>query len=240
MRKFFPILGFGILVLGLLACSVLTVDLPASPTQVPPTATATQLVIQNTATATVNPTATPVVISPTPTEINQYVVKAGDTLGNIAQMFGVPMGYLADQNKIGNPDLIYPGQVIARPPWPPLPDTSGKQIIVDLSTQQVFVYEKDVLLKTFLVSTGVKEHPTVTGHFNIYVKLLSTTMDGPGYHLPNVPYTMYFYQDYGLHGTYWHHNWGHPMSHGCVNMYTPDAEWLFNWAEVGTPVWVIP
>ena len=61
-------------------------------------------------------------------------------------------------------------------------------------------------------------------------------MAGPGYYLPNVPYTMYFYQGYGLHGTYWHHNFGTPMSHGCVNLATPDAEWLYNWASVGTLV----
>lgn len=240
MRKIFPIMGFGIVILALLACSVLALDTPVDPTATPTRVTATVIKIEPTASATPNPTATPVVVSPTPTEINRYVVKAGDTLGNIAVMFGMPMGYLADQNKIKDPNLIYPGQVIVRPPWPPLPDTSGKQIIVILSTQQVFVYEKGILLKTFLVSTGVKEYRTITGHFNIYEKLLSTTMDGPGYHLPKVPYTMYFYQDYGLHGTYWHHNFGHPMSHGCVNLYTPDAEWLFNWADVGTPVWVMP
>jgi lipoprotein-anchoring transpeptidase ErfK/SrfK len=48
--------------------------------------------------------------------------------------------------------------------------------------------------------------------------------------------TMYFYKGYGIHGTYWHHNFGHPMSHGCVNMYTPDAEWMYYWASVGTLV----
>jgi len=47
---------------------------------------------------------------------------------------------------------------------------------------------------------------------------------------------MYFYEGYSLHGTYWHHNFGHPMSHGCVNMRTSDAAWLYNWASVGTLV----
>jgi lipoprotein-anchoring transpeptidase ErfK/SrfK len=88
----------------------------------------------------------------------------------------------------------------------------------------------------FLVSTGTSQFPTVTGKYHIYVKLLSTTMSGEDYYLPNVPYTMYFYKGYGIHGTYWHNNFGHPMSHGCVNMYTPDAKWLFNWASVGTLV----
>ena len=45
-------------------------------------------------------------------------------------------------------------------------------------------------------------------------------MSGPGYYLPGVPYVMYFYQGYGLHGTYWHDNFGQPMSHGCVNLPT--------------------
>ena len=65
-------------------------------------------------------------------------------------------------------------------------------------------------------------------------------MTGPGYDLPDVPWTMYFYQDYGIHGTYWHHNFGHPMSHGCVNMQTDDAKWLYDWAPLGTSVLILP
>jgi lipoprotein-anchoring transpeptidase ErfK/SrfK len=61
-------------------------------------------------------------------------------------------------------------------------------------------------------------------------------MAGPGYYLPNVPYVMYFYEGYGLHGTYWHNNFGHPMSHGCVNFTIEDAGWLFDFASVGTVV----
>jgi lipoprotein-anchoring transpeptidase ErfK/SrfK len=78
----------------------------------------------------------------------------------------------------------------------------------------------------------------VRGQFRVYVKYRSQTMSGPGYYLPNVPYVMYFHRDYGLHGTYWHSNFGRPMSRGCVNLRTPDAQWLYNWAEVGTPVHV--
>jgi lipoprotein-anchoring transpeptidase ErfK/SrfK len=61
-------------------------------------------------------------------------------------------------------------------------------------------------------------------------------MSGPGYNLPNVPYTMYFYRGYAIHGTYWHNNFGSPMSHGCVNLATPDAQWLYNWAPMHTRV----
>lgn len=127
-------------------------------------------------------------------------------------------------------------------PWPTAtpytyPDYGGDRWIdVNLSQQMVYAYEGDTVVASFLVSTGVPAYPTVTGQYHIYIKLVSTLMAGSGYYLPDVPYTMYFYKGYGLHGTYWHSNFGHPMSHGCVNMYTPDAEWLFYWASEGTLV----
>lgn len=109
-------------------------------------------------------------------------------------------------------------------------------IDVNLSEQRVYAYEGDTVVNSFVVSTGTWQTPTVTGKFHIWIKLLSTTMSGPGYYLTNVPYTMYFYKGYGLHGTYWHNNFGTPMSHGCVNLRTDDAEWLYNFSVVGTLV----
>ena len=107
---------------------------------------------------------------------------------------------------------------------------------INLSTQRMYAYDGDKLIKTFTVSTGLPATPTVTGRFRIYVKYTSTLMSGPGYYLPGVPWTMYFYNGYGIHGTYWHSNFGYPMSHGCVNMRNEDAEWAFNFAGVGTLV----
>lgn len=115
-------------------------------------------------------------------------------------------------------------------------DLSGHWIDVDLSEQRLYAYDGDTLVSSFLISSGVAAHPTVTGTFAVYVKYRYTDMRGPGYYLPDVPYTMYFYQGYGIHGTYWHNNFGTPMSHGCVNMLTSDAEWVFNFSKVGTPV----
>ncbi len=109
-------------------------------------------------------------------------------------------------------------------------------IDVDLSSQRSNVYVGDTLMREFLVSTGTWLHPTVTGTFRIYVRYRYADMSGPGYYLPDVPYVMYFYKDYGLHGTYWHHNFGTPMSHGCVNFPTVDAGWIFENAHVGTIV----
>jgi lipoprotein-anchoring transpeptidase ErfK/SrfK len=109
-------------------------------------------------------------------------------------------------------------------------------IDVDLTNQRVYAYEGDTVVNSFIVSTGTWLTPTVTGKYSIYVKIRSGNMHGPGYFLPDVPYIMYFYKGYGLHGTYWHNNFGTPMSHGCVNLRTDEAGWLFNWASVGTVV----
>lgn len=124
-------------------------------------------------------------------------------------------------------------------PFTPAPTGIGGNeawIDVDLTQQMVYAYRGSELVNSFLVSTGTWEHPTITGQYNIYVKYEYTDMTGPGYYLPNVPYTMYFYKGYGLHGTYWHSNFGTPMSHGCVNLRTEDAQWLFDFASVGTLV----
>jgi lipoprotein-anchoring transpeptidase ErfK/SrfK len=105
---------------------------------------------------------------------------------------------------------------------------------VDLSEQRLYASEGDTLVRTTLVSTGVAQYPTVTGAFYIYLRLSSQRMRGPGYDLPDVPYVQYFYKRYGLHGTYWYNNFGTPMSHGCVNMPSEEAEWAYHWADCGT------
>lgn len=123
---------------------------------------------------------------------------------------------------------------------PPKPEevvgNGARWIDVDLTNQMVYAYEGDVIVNSFVVSTGTWLTPTVTGKHKIYVKVRVQDMRGPGYHLKDVPYVMFFSGDYGLHGTYWHNNFGTPMSRGCVNLTIDDAAWLFNWASVGTIV----
>ena len=60
------------------------------------------------------------------------------------------------------------------------------------------------------------------------------------YNLPGVPWVMYFAGANAIHGTYWHHNFGTPMSHGCINLTIDDAKWFYDWAEIGTPVILHP
>ncbi len=175
-----------------------------------------------------------------------YTVQAGDTLYSIARRAGTTPAALQAANGLLNPNQIYVGQQLlltaggtVPPPatgTPPTGTAAGKWIDVNLSTQTLTAYEGSTPVFTTRVSTGLWQTPTVVGTFSIYVKYAATDMSGPGYYLPGVPYTMYFYLGYALHGTYWHNNFGTPMSHGCVNLATPDAQWLFNWAPVGTQV----
>jgi len=124
-------------------------------------------------------------------------------------------------------------------PLPRRPDIVAddeRWIEVNLSLQRAYAWIGSQFVRGFIVSTGIARYPTVTGVYRIYVKYRYANMSGPGYFLRDVPYVMYFYKGYGLHGTYWHNNFGTPMSHGCVNLITEDAAWLFDWAEVGTVV----
>ncbi|MCD4672466.1 MAG: L,D-transpeptidase family protein [Anaerolineaceae bacterium] len=142
-----------------------------------------------------------------------------------------------------------------------------KWIEVSLTNQTVTCYENDeVVLKTS-VSTGLNRRTlpgqfptkTPTGEYNIFSKMPSKhmgdghlTSDIEAYELPGVPWVSFFVAESGVafHGTYWHRNWGVPMSHGCINMRTEEAKWLFRWTTpvenpekwetigYGTRVWV--
>ena len=146
-----------------------------------------------------------------------YIVQRGDTLSRIALRHGVSVWTLAQLNGIQNISFIYVGQTLSIPSGatpdpealPPVAaPTSERWIDVNLSTQSVTAYEGNSPVRSTLVSTGLPATPTVTGQYRIYVKYSSAPMSGPGYYLPGVPYVMYFYRGYGLHGTYWHANFG--------------------------------
>jgi lipoprotein-anchoring transpeptidase ErfK/SrfK len=160
------------------------------------------------------------------------VIPAPGTAGSATQYGVAPGG--ASSAGVGVPPADVPAGDV---PVPTIWD--GKQIIIDLSQQRLYAFENGELVRQFTVSTGLPATPTVTGDFAIYRRYESQRMQGPDYDLPGVPWVMYFYQSYSIHGTYWHNNFGQPMSHGCVNMRTPEAEWLYNWAPDGTSVRVI-
>lgn len=121
--------------------------------------------------------------------------------------------------------------------------SSDKWIEVDLAQQRVTMYADDKPVQSFLISSGTAAHPTIPGEFHIWYKTPSQTMtersnvtSGDYFYLPNVKWVSYFDGDRAFHGTYWHHNFGHPMSHGCINMTEADAKILYDFAPVGTRV----
>jgi lipoprotein-anchoring transpeptidase ErfK/SrfK len=183
-----------------------------------------------------------------------YVVLLGRLGADAANRAGVSQTPVPKSDEVDeyNPDLWY----VPAPPPPPspaavvvppagAPSGQAKWIEVNLSSQYLRAWEYSTLVFGQYISSGVAKYPTVTGTFSIYVKYASQDMTNgraapPGeyYYLPDVPWVMYFYQDYAIHGTYWHSNFGTPMSHGCVNMTIGGANWIYNWAPYGTTVWI--
>jgi lipoprotein-anchoring transpeptidase ErfK/SrfK len=119
-----------------------------------------------------------------------------------------------------------------------------KWIQVDLTNKRMYAYERGNLVNQFLVSAGAPETPTVVGQYAIKTKLRVQTMrglnaDGSRYVQPDVEWVNYFYEDYAIHGNYWRPKsvFGNiNTSHGCVGLVNAEAEWIYNWAPVGTPV----
>ncbi len=113
---------------------------------------------------------------------------------------------------------------------------TGKWIEIDLSRQRLIAHQGRRVVLSTRVSTGVPGKATPVGTFRVRLRIRRQTMSGPGYRLPNVQWVQYFVGNYAMHGTYWHHNFGRPMSHGCVNLTNRDARFLYGWASYGTPV----
>lgn len=114
----------------------------------------------------------------------------------------------------------------------------GRYIDINLSEQTLRAFDGTQLVNQFLISSGTYTHPTPVGQFSVYGKSRVTRMKGDGYDLPGVEWVSWWSGDYSIHGTYWHNNFGNRMSHGCINASNTDAEWIYNWDEIGTAVYI--
>lgn len=127
------------------------------------------------------------------------------------------------------------------PTFAPIVYSGERWIDVNLGTYLLTAYEGSTpVLSTYIVDGGWNT-PTVTGTFYIYSKIDSQTMrgnrpDGSEYVTEDVPYVMYFYADYAIHGAYWRSSFGYSASQGCVNVPVSTAAWLYGWAGYGTRV----
>ncbi len=123
------------------------------------------------------------------------------------------------------------------------PDEAGnassvaRWIDVDLGAQILVAYEGAKPVFATLVSTGRAEHPTPVGVHRLWVKIRASDMENLAseedegeqdrFSIEDVPYVQYFDRGVALHGAFWHHDFGRPHSHGCVNLAPKDAAWLF-------------
>lgn len=122
----------------------------------------------------------------------------------------------------------------------------AKSVLVDLSQQRLYAFERGRLVRTFLVSTGTSRFPTPVMNVAVRQKVPVKTyrwsygVNNPNnYNLPGVKWNLQINGPYYIHHAYWHNNFGNPMSHGCINVGGGDAEWIYNWVDVGTKVEVV-
>lgn len=115
-----------------------------------------------------------------------------------------------------------------------------KLLEANVVTDRLYAYQGCQLVNTFLTTDGKPSDPTPIGEFKIWDKTTMQTMVGPGYVQPNVPWINYFdHSGDAVHGNYWR-----PASvfgsvntsHGCVGVQVNQAEWIYDWAPIGTTV----
>ncbi len=176
-----------------------------------------------------------------------HVFKAGDTLEALAKEHYTTVEAILAANGLPHEKFAWVGQRLRiQPGLAPATIATGatapadgyRWIEVNLTSQTLTAWQGDVAVMHTYISAGLPATPTVTGRFKVGTKYSSQRMTGPGYDLPGVPWVMYFYSGYAIHGAYWHNNFGQPMSHGCVNMNSGEAQMLYNWAPAGTEVYV--
>jgi hypothetical protein len=115
----------------------------------------------------------------------------------------------------------------------------AKRIEVSVADARLTYYFGDRPLESFLISPGKPRTPTPRGEFAIMQKLPVARYVGRGYDYPGTKWNMLFARNehgYYIHGAYWHSNWGHGVSGGCVNVPYERMERLYEWADIGTKV----
>ncbi|MDH4208690.1 MAG: LysM peptidoglycan-binding domain-containing protein [Anaerolineae bacterium] len=181
-----------------------------------------------------------------------YTVQAGDTVSSVAVRHGVTAWAIVQANHLANPNFIYVGQRLVIPGGSssvpaPVPTSIGgnKRILIDLSEQHMYVYQDGELLYSWVVSTGMPGAATIPGNFQVLNKVPNAYAYTWGLQMP---YWLGIYWagslQNGIHALpiradgsiLWEGYLGQPVSYGCIILSTENAQTLYNWAEVGTPV----
>jgi hypothetical protein len=126
-------------------------------------------------------------------------------------------------------------------------------IVIRRRSNQLFLYRGMRYWRHFAVATGQRQYPTPLGRFTIVVKWRN-----PWWYPPNSPWAQgqkpippgpdnplgtrwlgLSAPGVGIHGTPSDASIGYSVSHGCIRMHIPQAEWLFNHVDVGTTVFIV-
>ena len=157
-----------------------------------------------------------------------------------------------DTAPVAQGDLpAYSEELFVPPPAPvvvaaPTVDPNApRSLEVSIAQQYAWARQGDVVLWEGFVSTGKEGFETPTGTFFVNSKIPVQNMEGviggEYYNVPSVPDVMYFTNvGHAIHGTYWHNNFGVPMSHGCINLPVEVASWMYGWAPIGMQVTINP
>jgi lipoprotein-anchoring transpeptidase ErfK/SrfK len=131
--------------------------------------------------------------------------------------------------------------------------TVGPVVVIRRASNLLTLYNGMKVVRQFAVATGQTVYPTPLGRFQIVVK-----WKNPWWYPPNSPWAKgekptppgpgnplgtrwmgISSPGVGIHGTPQDGSIGYSLSHGCVRMHIPQAEWLFDHVEVGTPVYIV-
>lgn len=186
--------------------------------------------------------------------VRTHVVQSGETLTSIASQYGVTVWVVTQANSLANPSLVQAGQTLTIPSedalaTAPAPATgaAAKLIVVDVSDQRAYVYENGQLRWTFVVSTGMPPTETRRGSFYIQNKIPNAYASTWDLQMPN---WLGFYWagplQNGFHALpimsngvrLWSGLLGQKASYGCVILSVADAQLLYDWVDIGTPVTV--
>ncbi len=130
----------------------------------------------------------------------------------------------------------------------------GDVIVIHRGQNRLMLYDGMKLTRTFGVATGQSAYPTPLGHYEIVVKWRNPWWyppssdwakdaepipPGPGNPL-GTRWMGLSAPAVGIHGTPDPASIGYSASHGCIRMRIPEAEWLFDHVEIGTPVYIVP
>jgi hypothetical protein len=121
-----------------------------------------------------------------------------------------------------------------------------QHIVIDLSSQRLSAYENGILANSFLISSAKNPWTTEVGIHSVLAKIpvvdysWSYGENNPNnYNLGPTPWNLLIYPHNYIHYAWWHNNFGHTMSHGCVNVNLTNMKWLYDWTMVGTSVEIL-